>query len=417
MINRIINFAIRQRVSVMFVTAVLLAWGIFSFRQLPIEAYPDVMNTQVIVITQWPGHAAEELEKQVTIPIEISLYAVPHVKSMRSRSLFGLSAIYLTFEDGIDDYFAREQVSENLSQAAVPAGLQPGMQPMESAAGEIMRVIVTGNVPLKKLKEIQDWTLNREFLSVPGVVDTAIFGGTTKEYQVQLDRRKLDNYGITVAQVEQAITNSNANGGGNYISRGSENYIIRGIGLLKDTADIGGVIVSQQKGIPIHVRDLGIVRNSYLPRLGKVGIKMGNGGPDVDDVAMSTLVMRRYENAGVVLDGIHKKIKELNNEVLPKGVKVIPFIDRTDLIDVTTHTVLHNLVEGVLLVICVLFLFLGNVRTAIIVAMTIPFSLLWAFSWMNVIHVPANLISLGAIDFGIIVNGTVILVENIFSSS
>jgi len=414
MINRIINFAIRQRVSVMFVTAVLLAWGIFSFRQLPIEAYPDVMNTQVIVITQWPGHAAEELEKQVTIPIEISLYAVPHVKSMRSRSLFGLSAIYLTFEDGIDDYFAREQVSENLSQAAVPAGLQPGMQPMESAAGEIMRVIVTGNVPLKKLKEIQDWTLNREFLSVPGVVDTAIFGGTTKEYQVQLDRRKLDNYGITVAQVEQAITNSNANGGGNYISRGSENYIIRGIGLLKDTADIGGVIVSQQKGIPIHVRDLGIVRNSYLPRLGKVGIKMGNGGPDVDDVAMSTLVMRRYENAGVVLDGIHKKIKELNNEVLPKGVKVIPFIDRTDLIDVTTHTVLHNLVEGVLLVICVLFLFLGNVRTAIIVAMTIPFSLLWAFSWMNVIHVPANLISLGAIDFGIIVNGTVILVENIF---
>ena len=414
MINRIIFLSIRHRVSVLIVAFLLLLWGAYSFRQLPIEAYPDVMNTQVIVITQWPGHAAEEIEKQVTIPIEISLYAVPHVSSMRSRSLFGLSAIYLTFEDGVDDYFAREQVSENLSQAAVPTGLQPSMQPMESAAGEVMRYIVTGNVPLKKLKEIQDWTLNREFLSVPGVVDTAIFGGTTKEYQIQLDRRKLDNYGITVAQVEQAITNSNSNGGGNYIARGSENYVIRGIGLLKDTHDIGQVVVAERSGAPIHVKDIGIVRNSYLPRLGKIGIKIGNGGPDVDDVAMSTLVMRRYENAGQVLDGIHKKIDQLNSEILPKGVKVVPFIDRTDLIHVTTHTVEHNLLEGVALVVCVLFLFLGNVRTAIIVATTIPFALLWAFSLMNLIHVPANLISLGAIDFGVIVNGTVILVENIF---
>ena len=415
MINRLIQFSIRHRAAVLFVTALLLGWGAYSFKQLPVEAYPDVMNTQVIVITQWPGHAAEEIEKQVTIPIEISLYAVPHVASMRSRSLFGLSAVYLTFEDNVDDYFAREQVNENLSQATLPNGVQAGMQPMESAAGELLRLIVTGSgKSLTQLKEIQDWTLNREFLSVPGVVDTAIFGGTTKEYQIQLDRRKLDNYGITVAQVETAVTNSNANGGGNYIARGSENYVIRGIGLLKDTADIGLVVVGEQKGIPIRVKDVGIVRNTYLPRLGKIGIKLGNGGPDVDDVAMSTLVMRRYENAGVVLERIHNKIDELNSKILPKGVKVIPYIDRTDLIHVTTHTVLHNLVEGVLLVICVLFLFLGNARVAVIVAMTIPFALLWAFSWMNVIHVPANLISLGAIDFGVIVNGTVILVENIF---
>lgn len=414
MINRLVDFAMRQRLSVLFIGAILLAWGAYSFTRLPVEAYPDVMNTQVIVVTQWPGHAAEEVEKQVTIPIEISLYSVPRVTSMRSRSLFGLSAVYLTFEDGVDDYFAREQVSQSLSSAAVPAGLQPSMQPMESAAGEVMRTIVTGPAPLKKLKEIQDWTLNREFLSVPGVVDTAIFGGTTKEYQVQLDRRKLENYGITVAQVEQAITNSNANGGGNYISRGSENYVIRGIGLLRDTADIGQVVVAERNGAPVKVADVGIVRNAYLPRLGKIGIRIGNGGPDVDDVAMSTLVMRRYSNASEVLEGIHKKVDELNRVILPKGIKVIPFIDRTDLIDVTTHTVLHNLLEGVLLVVAVLVLFLGNIRSAIIVATAIPFSLLWAFSWMNVIHVPANLISLGAIDFGIIVNGTVILVENIF---
>jgi len=414
MINRLIYLSIHHRVSVLIIALVLLVWGAFSYRQLPVEAYPDVMNTQVVVMTQWPGHAAEEIEKQVTIPLEISLYAVPHVQSMRSRSLFGLSAIYLTFEDGVDDYFAREQINQNMSQATLPNGIQASMQPMESAAGEVMRYIVTGNVPLKKLKEIQDWTLNREFLSVPGVVDTAIFGGTTKEYQIQLDRRKLDNYGITVAQVESAVTNSNANGGGNYISRGSENYVIRGIGLLKDSQDIGLVVVGEQHGIPIRVKDVAIVRNGFLPRLGKIGMTLGNGGPNVDDLAMSTLVMRRYENASEVLDRIHHKIDELNTKILPKGIKVVPLIDRTDLIDVTTHTVLHNLIEGVILVVGVLFLFLGNVRAAVIVAMTIPFALLWAFSWMNVIHVPANLISLGAIDFGVIVNGTVILVENIF---
>jgi heavy metal efflux system protein len=414
MVNKLIHLSIKHRFIMLFIGCLLLAWGAYSFSQLPIEAYPDVMNTQVVVITQWPGHAAEEIEKQVTIPIETGLFGVPHVSSLRSRSLFGLSAIYLTFDDGTTDYFAREQVNQALVNVTLPNGLQPGMQPMESAAGEVMRYIVTGNVPLKKLKEIQDWTLYREFHSVPGVADVAIFGGTTREYQIQLDRRKLAAFGVTMAQVETAISNSNANGGGNYISRGSENYVIRGIGLLKDAADIGNVVVAEQKGLPVLVKDVGTVRTAYLPRLGKIGIKIGNGGPDVDDVAMSTIVMRRYENASAVLDGIHAKIKELNNQILPAGVKVIPYIDRTDLIHVTTHTVLHNLVEGVVLVVFVLVLFLGNIRAAVIVAITIPFSLLWAFSWMNIIHVPANLISLGAIDFGVIVNGSVILVENLY---
>ena len=414
MVNKLIHLSIKHRFIMLFIGCLLLAWGAYSFSQLPIEAYPDVMNTQVVVITQWPGHAAEEIEKQVTIPIETGLFGVPHVSSLRSRSLFGLSAIYLTFDDGTTDYFAREQVNQALVNVTLPNGLQPGMQPMESAAGEVMRYIVTGNVPLKKLKEIQDWTLYREFHSVPGVADVAIFGGTTREYQIQLDRRKLAAFGVTMAQVETAISNSNANGGGNYISRGSENYVIRGIGLLKDAADIGNVVVAEQKGLSVLVKDVGTVRTAYLPRLGKIGIKIGNGGPDVDDVAMSTIVMRRYENASAVLDGIHAKIKELNNQILPAGVKVIPYIDRTDLIRVTTHTVLHNLVEGVVLVVFVLVLFLGNIRAAVIVAITIPFSLLWAFSWMNIIHVPANLISLGAIDFGVIVNGSVILVENLY---
>ncbi len=413
MVNKLIQFAMRQRILVLFVALALLVWGAFSFSQLPIEAYPDVMNAQVIVVTQWPGHAAEEMEKQVTIPLEISLYSVPHITALRSRSLFGLSAIYLTFDDDSNDYFAREQVNQALSGTNLPSGLQPSMQPMTSAAGEVMRYVVTGNVSLKKLKEIQDWTLFREFHQVPGVADVAIFGGTTKEYQIQLDRRKLSNYGVTVQQVEQAVSNSNSNGGGNYIARGSENYIIRGIGLLKDSADIGNVVVAERNSTPVLVHDIGVVRTSYVPRLGKVGLKVGNGGADVDDVAMGTIVMRRYENAGEVLEALHKKIKELNTEVLPKGVQIVPFIDRTDLIHVTTHTVLHNLVEGVVLVIIVLVLFLGNVRAATIVAITIPFSLLWAFSWMNLLHVPANLISLGAIDFGIIVNGAVILVENI----
>jgi cobalt-zinc-cadmium resistance protein CzcA len=414
MINQLIQLAIRQRVLVLIAAIVMLAWGAFSFTQLPIEAYPDVMNTEVVVITQWPGHAAEEVEKQVTIPLEISLYAVPHISSLRSRSLFGLSAVYLTFDDDVDDYFARDQVNQALTGVSLPNGLQPSMQPMESAAGEIMRYVVVGNVPLSKLKEIQDWTLYREFHSVPGVADVAIFGGTTKEYQVQLDRRKMDNYGVTTAQVEQAITNSNANGGGNYIFRGSETVVVRGIGLLKGSADISNVVVAEHNGAPVLVKDIGIVRVGFLPRLGKIGMKLGNGGPDLDDVAMATIVMRRYENATDVLNGVHAKIKELNDEVLPKGVKVIPFIDRTDLIAVTTHTVEHNLLDGVVLVVFVLFLFLGNVRAAVIVAITIPFSLLFAFSIMNVIHVPANLISLGAIDFGVIVNGSVILVENIY---
>src|SRR5579862_8201584 len=415
MIDRLVHFALRQRLLILFGAGILVVWGVYSFRQLPIEAYPDVMNTQVQVITQWPGHAAEEVEQLITVPLETSLNGVPRVSSLRSRSLFGLSVVYLTFEDDVDDYFAREQVNEAIGAATVPTGVQPSMSPLASATGEIYRYTLTG-APLMQLKEIEDWTLEREFKSIPGVADVNSFGGTIKQYQVQIDPRRLKAYDVTLKNVTDALTNANANAGGNFIERGSEEYVVRGIGLLRDEDDIGNVVVTQNSGAPVRVHDLATVRVGYQPRLGKVGWRPGQGGSDtdVDDAVEGIVLLRRGESPDPVLERIHKRVHDLNNGILPHGVKIVPFIDRTDLVHTTTHTVEHNLLEGILLVVFVLFLFLGNVRAAVIVALTIPFGLLFAFSCMNLIHVPANLLSLGAIDFGIIVNGSVILVENVY---
>jgi cobalt-zinc-cadmium resistance protein CzcA len=415
MISRIVYFALHQRALVLIAALALLVWGAYSFTQLPIEAYPDVMNTQVQVITQWPGHAAEEMEKLITVPLETGLNTVPHVSSLRSRSLFGLSVVYLTFEDGIDDYFAREQVNQILGQVTLPAGVQPSMSPLASATGEIFRYTVTG-APLTELKTLEDWTLEREFKSVPGVADVSSFGGTIKQFQVQIDPAKLKAYDVTLKNVTDAITAANTNGGGNFVERGSEEYVVRGIGLLRDEHDIERVVIATRGGTPLRVRDIADVHVGFQTRLGKVGWRPGGGGPetDVDDAVEGTILLRRGENPDPVLQAIHKKIAELNSGRLPVGVKIVPFIDRTDLVHTTSHTVEKNLVEGMLLVVAVLLLFLGNVRASIIVALTIPFGLLFAFSCMSLIHVPANLISLGAIDFGVIVNGSVIMVENIY---
>ena len=436
MINRIVQFAIKQRVLALALAVVLLIWGAFSFTQLPIEAYPDVMNTRVQVITQWPGHAAEEVEKLITVPLETSLNGVPKVTSLRSRSLFGLSVVYLTFEDDVDDYFARAQVLERMGAASLPTGVQPAMSPLASATGEIFRYVLVGGEPMA-MKELEDWTLEKEFKSIPGVADVNSYGGMVKQYQVLIDPAKLKAYDVTLGNVESAITNSNSNTGGSYIERGSEEYIVRGMGLFRSTQDIENVIVAARAGTPLRVRDLATVRVGFQPRLGKVGWTLGSGpgagrddgakkivltlramgqdpAADHDDSVQGIILLRRGESPDPVLVNIHKKIDELNNGRLPAGVKIAPMIDRTDLVHTTTHTVEHNLIEGVLLVVAVLFLFLGNVRAAIIVAVTIPFGLLFAFACMNVIHVPANLISLGAIDFGVIVNGSVILVENAY---
>ena len=415
MINRLVQLSIRQRVLVLITTAALFVWGVLSFLNLPIEAYPDVMNTQVQLDTQWPGHAAEEMEKQVSIPIESSLNGIPGIQSLRSRSLFGLSSVYLTFKDGVDDYFAREQVLERIAAVTLPNGIQPQINPLSSATGEICRYTVTG-APLTKLKEIQDWTLVREFKAIPGVADDSSFGGTIKQYQIEIDPLKLRAGGVTLSQVETAITNANSNGGGGYIERGSEEYVVRGLGLLKNIHDIGQVIVTEQGGTPLRVGDLANIRIGYQPRLGKVGWRPGGGSAatDNDDVVEGTLLLLRGAAPGPVLDAIHEKIHALNNGGLPKGVRILEFSDRSNLVHTTTRTVEHNLIEGVCLVVAVLFLFLGNVRASVITALTIPFGLLFAFSIMNLIHVPANLLSLGAIDFGVIVNGSVILVESIY---
>jgi cobalt-zinc-cadmium resistance protein CzcA len=414
MINRLVHLALRNRPLVLIVAALLLAWGVYSFTQIEIEAYPDVMNTQVEIDTQWPGHAAEEIEKQISIPLEISLYSVPHVQSLRSRSLFGLSAVYITFDDGIGDYFAREQVSEALTQATLPTGVQAVMDPMTSATGEIYRYYLVG-APAMELKTLEDWELEKDFKSIPGVGDVNGFGGTVKQYQVLIDPDKLKAFGVTLQAVSTAIGNANANGGGGYLERGGQEYVIRGIGLFKNLDDIGNVVVSETNGTSVRVRDVGTVRIGYQPRLGKVGWRAGADAPDVDDGVEGIIDLRRGENAGPVLAAINEKVHELNtNGALPPGVKIVPYYDRTDLVHTTSHTVETNLIEGMLLVIAVLFLFLGNVRAATIVALTIPFALLFAFSCLNAMQMPANLISLGAIDFGVIVNGAVIMVENIY---
>lgn len=421
MINRIVHFALHQRALILIAAAVLLAWGVASFFQLPIEAYPDVMNTQVQVITQWPGHAAEEVEKLITVPLETSLNGVPRVQSIRSRSLFGLSVVYLVFEDGVDDYFARQQVMERTAAANLPGGVQPALSPLASATGEIFRYTLTG-APLTELRTLEDWTLEREFKSVSGVADVVSFGGTVKQYQVQIDPARLKAYDVTLKNVTDAIAAANANAGGNFIERGSEEYVVRGVGLLRDVSDIENVTITARSGTPVRIRDVATVEIGHQPRLGKVGWRPGGGGlegrgrlpADTDDAVEGIVLLRRGENPSPVLEAIHRKVRDLNRGQLPAGVRVMPFIDRTDLVHTTSHTVEKNLLEGMLLVVGVLFLFLGNVRAAGIVALTIPFALLFAFSCMNLIHVPANLLSLGAIDFGIIVNGAVIMVENIY---
>ena len=412
MINRLVSFALHQRVLVLIGAALLLAWGAFSFTHLPIEAYPDVMNTQVQVITQWPGHAGEEVEKLITVPLETQLNGVPNVQSLRSNSLFGLSSITLVFDDGVDDYFARQQVSQAIGAAGLPTGVQPAMSPLASATGEIIRYTVTG-APLMDLKTIEDWTLEKEFKSVPGVADVNSFGGMIKQYQIEINPAKLKSYDVTLKSVTDAVGGANANAGGSTLERGGEAYVVRGIGLLRDTSDIGNVVIASHGGTPLHVRDVATVRIGYQPRLGKVGWQRG-GGLDTDDAVMGIILLRRGENPGPVLEALHKKIHDLNGGILPPNVKIRTFIDRTDLVHTTSHTVEKNLVEGILLVVFILFLFLGNVRAAVIVALTMPFALLFAFTCLGLVHIPANLLSLGAVDFGVLVNGTVIMVENIY---
>jgi len=410
LIERLVALMLRQKFLVIALALLFAAGGVMAFRALPIEAFPDVIDTQVQIITQWPGHASEEVEKQITFPLETGINGTPHLSVLRSISLFGLSIVTVTFEDGTDDYFARAQIVERLQNVTLPAGVQAQMGSLSSATGEVYRYTIKAppDVPLIEVKALQDWTLQRAFRAVPGVADVVGFGGGTKQFQVFVNPGKLRAFNLSLDQVFTAVQNGNANAGGNFIQHGAEEYVVRGLGLIKTPEDIGNIVLASRGGTPVRLSQIADVKIDAGIRRGIVG------RDDQPDVVQGIVLLRRGENALATLKLIEEKTAELNR-TLPDNMKIVPHYDRTDLINRTVHTVERNLTEGAVLAVIVLFLFLFNARAALIVAIVIPLALLAAFSLSYLIGIPANLISLGAIDFGIIVDGAVVMVEAIFA--
>ncbi len=419
MIQATVAFALRNRFLVLAVGAVLLFWGAISFRSLPVEAYPDVANNYVQIITQWPGRAAEEVEQQVTIPIEVQMNGLPKLMALRSVSLFGLSSLMLIFDDDSSNDLNRQKVLEKLSQVNLPAGLQPTLGADFSPVGQIYLYTLKSTNPtydVMELKALQDWVLTKQLKSVPDVIDVVVFGGVTREYQAQVDPNKLISYGLSIGQVEQALASNNTNAGGSFIERGAQAINVRAVGLVENTGDIGATVLKVQNGTPVRVRDVAYVTQGPKIRLGQIGkaIHREQGRVVDDNDAVSGMaLLRKGANADTALTALHEKIDFLNNRFLPPGVKIAPHLDRSDLVHLTTRTVLRNLTEGIVLVAVILFAFLGNFRGALIVTLTIPFSLLFAAICLDLRQIPANLLSLGALDFGMIVEGAVVMVENI----
>jgi heavy metal efflux system protein len=419
MIRNFVDFALENRFLVLAGALLLFGWGAISFHQLPVEAYPDVADNYVEIITQWPGISAEQIEQQVTIPLEIVMNGIPHVTHLRSFSIFGLSDLKLIFDDEEENSWNRERVLERLSQVTLPTGVVPQMGTDWSPVGQIYFFTLHSTNPLydvMELKSIEDWVVEKNFKAVPDIVDVASFGGPTREYQVRVDPNKLISYGLSLAQVEQQLTNNNINAGGSFIESGLQQINIREVGQVRNVRDIENTVITTKSGTPLRVKDIGVVSQGPKIRLGQFAraIHREDGRIiDNDDVVSGIVLLRKGANADEALAGIHAKVQELNDRILPNGVKVVPFVDRSDLVHFTTHTVLHNLTEGMILVVIILFLFLGNVRGAIIVALTIPFALLFAATCLTVKGIPANLLSLGALDFGMLVDGSVVIIENI----
>jgi cobalt-zinc-cadmium resistance protein CzcA len=404
-LRRVIRFALRQRLLVLGATVLLVVAGARSFLSLPVEAFPDVEDIHVQIISLWPGHAAEEVEKLVTLPIERQVNGTPFMTNLRSISMFGLSVVTMTFEDRTTDYFARAQVLERLQTVTVPAGVSPGLAALSNSTGEIYRYTVRGDLPLIQLKSLEDWVVEPAYRTVPGIADVVSFGGQVKQYQVDLDPGKLQAFGVTLAQVEQAVAAANANSGGGYLEHGYEKQVVRGVGLFRSLDDIAEVEITEKAGVPVRVRDLGTVAIGGAPREGIVA------KDSADDVVEGIVLMRKGGNALEVLTGVRAKTTELNSAILPRGVQVDPFYDRATLVNRTVRTVEENLAMGAALVLVILMLFLGDLRSALVVGAVIPLSLLGAFILMDVGKVSANLISLGAVDFGIIVDAAVVVVE------
>jgi heavy metal efflux system protein len=409
MIHGLVQFALKQRFLILMLVVFITVGGAISFQRMPVDAYPDLSPPRVEVITQWPGHAAEEVERLVTLPTEVEMNGVPKMAIQRSISLYGLSDVILTFDEDTNDYFARQIVFQRLSEVTYPSGVMPTLAPLSSPSGLVYRyVLESPDRSPQELKIFEDWVIERAYKQVRGVADDSGFGGTVMQYQVLLDPARLYGYHIAVPQVIQQLSVNNANTGGGFYSQGGQFYYVRGLGLIKDEADIGNVIIGSQNGVPVRVRDVGDVVIGHAPRLGQFGFNKN------DDAVEGVIMMLRGDQTQNVLRGVEAKTKELNEHILPPDVKVRPFYDRSDLVRLTIDTVEENMLLGMTLVLIVLIFFLVSVRAAVIVALTIPLALLFSFIFLHAHDVAANLLSIGAIDFGIIIDGTLVMVENIY---
>lgn len=410
--KKLLTISIQKRWLMLALFLLLGFFGYYSWTRLSIEAYPDIADVTSQVVTQVPGLAAEEVEQQITIPLERSLNGLPGMHVMRSKSTFGLSIITMVFDDGIDDYWARQRIQERLTEVELPYGAQPGLDPLTSPIGEVYRYIIeSNNHSLRELTDLQKFVIIPRIKQVSGIADVTNFGGITTQFQIELDPHKLEQYGLSLSEVTETISKNNVSAGGSMLPRGNLAYVIRGIGLVKDLDDLGKIVVKTQNGVPVFLNDVGTLKYGNLERKGILSYtdKKRNYSESVEGIVL----LLRGQNPSQVLEGVHEAIEELNNETLPAGVKIHPFLDRTDLVKTTLTTVSHTLTEGIVLVIIVLIVFLGSWRGALLVAITIPLSLLFAFILMHFTNIPANLLSLGAIDFGIIVDGAIVMLETI----
>lgn len=410
--KKLLTISIQKRWLMLALFLLLGFFGYYSWTRLSIEAYPDIADVTSQVVTQVPGLAAEEVEQQITIPLERSLNGLPGMHVMRSKSTFGLSIITIVFDDGIDDYWARQRIQERLTDVELPYGAQPGLDPLTSPIGEVYRYIIeSNNHSLRELTDLQKFVIIPRIKQVSGIADVTNFGGITTQFQIELDPHKLEQYSLSLSEVTETISKNNVSAGGSMLPRGNLAYVIRGIGLVKDLDDLGKIVVKTQNGVPVFLNDVGALKYGNLERKGILGYtdRKRNYSESVEGIVL----LLRGQNPSQVLEGVHEAIEELNNETLPPGVKIHPFLDRTDLVKTTLTTVSHTLTEGIVLVIIVLIVFLGSWRGALLVAITIPLSLLIAFILMQFTDIPANLLSLGAIDFGIIVDGAIVMLETI----
>jgi len=408
-IQNIVAFSLKNRFFTFFWVAIMIIAGIVSYKNTPIEAFPDVTNTQIILVTEWPGRSAQEVERFVSIPIEVAMNSVQRKTNVRSISMFGLSVIKIIFEDDVEDFFARQQVSNQLVGVDLPEGIRAEVQPPYGPTGEIFRYILESKTKdTRELLTIQNWVIDRQLRAIPGVADVVAFGGREKIYEIQVNPAMLSQYDITPLDVYNAVSNSNINVGGDVIEKNGQAYVVRGMGLLTSVADIENIIIDDRQGVPVLVRNVATVVQSDLPRVGQVGLN------DNDDVVEGIIVMRKGENPSEVLARVKDKIHELNTRVLPADVKMQTFYDRDVLMTYTTRTVMHNLVEGIIFVTAIVLLFMADWRTTLIVSIIIPLSLLFAFVCLRMKGMSANLLSLGAIDFGIIIDGAVVMVEGLF---